>query len=195
MLDISFSPAEQPNKLDDVIRQTMQQHVEYFERELLKLRTNRANPALVEDLMVSCYGSMMRLKDLATITTPDAQTISIQPWDQSNIDAVEKAITQSDLNLTPANDGVIIRLNLPPMSFSRRDELVKTLHKKLEDCRVAIRNERKEFNNFIRDIEKNKSVSEDIAKRLQTMLQKATDDMTKKAENAAERKEKEVRSV
>ena len=195
MLDLSFSPSEQPQKLDELIRQAMQQHVEYFERELLKLRTNRANSAVVEDIMVSCYGSMMRLKDLATITTPDAQTISIQPWDQSNIDAIEKAISQSDVNVMPTNDGAYIRLNLPPMSAARRDELVKTLHKKLEDCRVAIRNERKEFNNFIRELEKNKSVSEDIAKRLQAMLQKATDDMTQKVEQMSERKEKEVRAV
>ncbi len=195
MIDLSFSPAEQPHKLDELMRQAMQEHIDYFERELSKLRTNRASTALVEDLMVSCYGSMMRLKDLATITTPDAQTISIQPWDQSNVDAVEKAITQSDLNLNPTNDGAHIRLNLPPMSSARREELVKSLHKKLEDCRVAIRNERKEFNNLIRDLEKNKAVSEDVAKRLQTLLQKATDDLTQKAESAAQRKEKEVMSV
>ncbi|HAU30521.1 MAG: Ribosome-recycling factor [candidate division TM6 bacterium GW2011_GWF2_43_17] len=195
MIDLSFSPAEQPHKLDEFIRQAMQEHIDYFDRELSKLRTNRANSALVEDLMVSCYGSMMRLKDLATITTPDAQTITIQPWDQTNVDAIEKAITQSDLNLNPTNDGAHIRLNLPPMSAARREELVKTLHKKLEDCRIAIRNERKEFNNLIRDLEKAKAVSEDIAKRLQTLLQKATDDLTQKAESAAQRKEKEVLSV
>lgn len=195
MIALTFSPAEQPQKLDELIRSSMQKHVEYFERELTKLRTNRANSALVEDLMISCYGSMMRLKDLASITTPDAQTISIQPWDQANVDAVEKAITQSDLNINPTNDGVHIRLNLPPMSSTRREELVKSLYKKLEDCRIAIRNERKEFNNLIRDLEKNKSVSEDIAKRLQGILQKATDDLTHKAEVSSERKEKEIRSI
>lgn len=192
MIKLEFTAQDNPSKFEQAVRTAMIKHVDHFEKELVKLRTGRANPTLVEDVPVQCYGTTMHLKDVSTITAPEANLIVIQPWDVGNIPAIEKAISQSDLQLTPANDGTFVRIQLPPMSAARREELVKTLHKKLEECRVAIRNERKEFNNFARDLEKNKSVSEDIAKRLQVLLQKVTDELTERAEKAADKKEKEV---
>lgn len=195
MTTFSFGPNDNPSKFEQPLRAEMQKHLEFFEKEMQKLRTGRANPSLLEDITVLCYGSVMRLKDIASITAPEAQLIVVQPWDQSNLEAIEKAISQSEVRVTPSNDGSIIRVPLPPMSAARRDELSKTLGKKLEECKVAIRNVRKDFNNFIRDGEKNKTISEDIAKRLQTILQKATDDATQKADTLADKKDKEIKST
>lgn len=195
MIKLQFLATDNPSKFEQAVKTTMLQHADFFDKELGKLRTGRAVPSLVEDVMVSCYGTNMRLKDIATITAPEANMIVIQPWDISNLGAIEKGIAQSDLQMTPANDGALIRLTIPPMSASHREELIKTLNKKLEACRVAIRNERKEFNNFIRDLEKNKTVSEDISKRLQTILQKVTDSMIEHVEGVAEKKEKEIRTL
>lgn len=195
MAAFTFNSPENPQKLEQATRAEMLKHTEHFEKELAKLRTNRAQPALVEDIHVQCYGSTLRIKDCATITTPDAQSIIITPWDQNNLSAIDKAVSQSELHVTPINDGAIIRIQLPPMSAARRDELVKTVGKKLEECKVAIRNVRKEVNNIIRDLEKAKTVSEDIAKRLQTVLQKVTDEVTEKADLIAEKKEKEIKTT
>lgn len=195
MAVLSFGPNDNPAKFEQAVRTTMAKHIEYFEKELSKLRTGRATPTLVEDIHAQCYGNTMRIKDIATITTPEAQLIVIQPWDASNIEAIEKAIGQSELRVTPQNDGTIIRVPLPPMSSSRREELAKTVGKRLEEAKVAIRNERKEFNNLIRDLQKNKTISEDIEKRLQTLLQKVTDDLTAKADDIAAKKEKEIKSL
>ncbi|HBL98786.1 TPA: ribosome recycling factor [Candidatus Dependentiae bacterium] len=193
-MSFTFSAEDNPQKFEQALRAEMQKHLEYFEKELSKIRTGRANPALVEDLHVNCYGSSMRLKDLATITTPEAQLIVIQPWDQGNIEAVERAISQSELHLNPVNDGILIRLQLPPMSAARREELVKTVSKKLEECKIALRNVRRDFNNLVRDLEKNKSLSEDIAKRLQTILQKVTDDLIGRSDVICTKKEAEIKT-
>lgn len=195
MVKIEFSANDNPSKFEQAVRTSMLKHEEFFAKELAKLRTGRAQPTLVEDVHVQCYGSTMRMKDLATITAPEPNLIVIQPWDTGNIAAIEKGIAQSGLQLTSTNDGALVRVVLPPMSAARRDELIKTLSTKLEECRVAIRNERKEFNNFIRDLEKNKTVSEDIAKRLQTLLQKVTDELIEKAETLGKKKEQEIKAV
>ncbi|MBN2267557.1 MAG: ribosome recycling factor [Candidatus Babeliaceae bacterium] len=195
MIKLQFSADDSPSKFEQAVRTAMVQHEDFFAKEIAKLRTGRSHPSLVEDISVQCYGTAMRVKDLATITTPEANLIVIQPWDQGNLAAIEKGIALSNLQVAPTNDGALIRVVLPPMSAGRREELVKTLGSKLEECRVAIRNERKEFNNFIRDLEKNKSVSEDLAKRLQTILQKVTDELIGKAEKFAEKKELEIKAI
>ncbi|MCL5436667.1 MAG: ribosome recycling factor [Candidatus Dependentiae bacterium] len=195
MAALQFGPNDNPAKFEQAVRTSMLKHIEYFEKELAKLRTGRATPALVEDIHVQCYGNAMRIRDVASITTPEAQLIVIQPWDTNNLEAIEKAIGQSELHVTPQNDGTLIRVPLPPMSAARREELVKTVGKRLEECKVAIRNERKEFNNLIRDLQKAKSISEDIEKRLQTLLQKVTDDLTSKADEVAGKKEREIKSL
>lgn len=174
----------------------MTKPIKHFETELLKLRTGRAHTSLVEDIAVSCYGgtTFVPLKQLASLAAPDARLITIQPWDASIIGDIERALTSSDLGLRPVNDGAIIKIVLPEMSTSRRDELVKILHKKLEECRVSIRNIRKDFQNLIRDGKKDKKISEDFHNRLIDVLQKTTDAFIEVAEKLGAKKEQEITS-
>jgi ribosome recycling factor len=118
-------------------------HLKHFEKELLKVRTGRAHPSMVEDIKVASYGAYMPLKELAACSAPDAALLVVQPWDKANMAEIEKALSASDLGLTPMNDGNIIRIQLPKMSSSRREELAKVLNQKLEACKVSIRNVRK----------------------------------------------------
>lgn len=157
------------------VKEEMMVAVKHFEKELVSIRTGRASASILDHVKVECYGQMMSLKELATVATPDARLITIQPWDKSSIVAIEKAIQNSDIGITPANDGTVIRLQLPMMSSDRRDELVKILGKKTEESRISIRNVRKEFHNQIREAEKKSTISEDFARRLSDILQKTTD--------------------
>lgn len=194
MEEIIFQEGDSKS-FETLVKSHMEKPLKHFEKELAAIRTGRASTSLVEGLRVECYGQFMPLKDLATIAAPDARLITIQPWDKSAIADIEKAITQSDLGLTPANDGAIIRLQLPQMSSSRRDELVKLLGKKTEECKVNIRNVRKDFHNAVRDAEKKKTVSEDFAKRLSDLLQKITDQNIEKVDQIESKKENELKQV
>lgn len=167
--------------------------IKHFEGELIKIRTGRAHTSLVENIEVSAYGQApMALKGLAVLAAPDARLITIQPWDVSIIPDIEKAILNSEIGITPRNDGKIIRLQLPEISADRREELVKVLGKKLEECKVATRNVRKEFHNLIRDAKKDKSISENFFNRLEDELQKITDRFIAKADELANKKKKEL---
>ncbi len=181
---------------EDAVQQEMTKTLKHFEHELLSIRTGRAHPSMVEDIKVLCYDGTteMTLKGLASISTPEPRSIIIQPWDQSTIFDIERALKNSDLGVTPQQDGPVIRIVLPDMSSSRREELIKLLHKKLEDARVSIRNIRKNFNNLIRDTEKAKSISEDFAKRLNDLLQKMTDKFIKQVEELSSKKEVGLKS-
>lgn len=172
----------------------MDKQLKHFEKEILKLRTGRANSAMVEDIKVDCYGSSMPLKGTASVTVADATLIIIQPWDKAVIPDIEKAILNSDLGISPVNDGSVIKLQLPQMSAARREDLVKQLHQKLEFCRVAIRNIRKDVHNLIRDAQKIKTISEDYGKRLADALQKSTDKLIILAEKISTKKEADIRS-
>lgn len=176
---------------EQVAIEEMTKCIKHFEQELLSIRTGRAHPSMVEDIKVSCYGgeTELPLKSLATISTPEARLIIIQPWDQSTTSEIEKSLSESELGVTPQNDGNVIRVILPEMSSSRREELKKVLGKKLEDCRVSIRNVRKHYHNFIRDTQKAKEISEDFSKRLNDLLQKTTDKFIKQAEDLSAKKE------
>lgn len=169
--------------------------VKHFEKELLKVRTGRAQPSLVEGLKVNCYNTTMALKEVAGISAPEAQLIVIQPWDPAVLSDIEKAILISDLGLTPLNDGNIIRIQLPKMSSERREELIKTLHKKGEECRISLRNIRKEAQAIMRDAEKGKKLSEDYIRRLQDSLQKITDKYIEIVDKIIHKKEDEVRQL
>lgn len=182
-----------PKNFEAAIKPEMEKALEHFNKELAKIRTGRAHPSMVEDLLVECYGSTMRVKELAMVSAPEAALIVLQPWDKSVIKDLEKAITTSDLGVTPLNDGNIIRIQLPQISVSRREELCKLLGKKLEECRTGIRNVRKEFQNSVRTAEKNKLVSEDLAKKLLVTLQTSTDNYITKAEEHAAKKETEIK--
>ena len=178
-----------------LLKAEMDKPLKHYERELTGIRTGRAHTSLVEGIKVESYGQLMPLKDIATIAAPDARLITIQPWDKTTIPEIEKAISASDLGLTPANDGNVIRLQLPMMSSARRDELVKVLGKKTEDCRIGIRNVRKDFHNEVRDAEKKRIVSEDFAKRLTDLLQKVTDQFIGKTDDLHTKKENELKSL
>ena len=121
--------------------------IKHFEKDLSVIRTGRASASLVEHIQVDCYGQSMPVKNVATIAVPDARLITIQPWDKSIINDIEKALLNSNLGITPVNDGEIIRLQIPQMSSARREELVKDLGKKAEEARLGLRNGRKEFHN------------------------------------------------
>jgi ribosome recycling factor len=180
---------------ETAVKDEMNLSVKHFERELVTIRTGRASTSLVDHVKVECYGQMMSLKELATVSAPDARLITIQPWDKSLIVAIEKAIQNSDIGITPANDGTVIRLQLPQMSSERRDELVKILSKKTEESRVGVRNVRKEFHNQIREAERKSTVSEDFAHRLSDVLQKLTDSFIAKIDEMHSKKEQELRVV
>ena len=169
----------------------MDKAIKHLDRELIKIRTGRAHTALVEDLQVSVDGQpAVALKTLALLSAPDTRLITIQPWDKNIISEIEKAITESDIGISPANDGDLIRLRLPEMSSTRRDELVKILGKKAEEAKIAIRNVRKDFHNLVRDAKKDKVISENFFNRLNDVLQKVTDTFVEKAEQMRVKKKK-----
>jgi ribosome recycling factor len=174
----------------------MTKPIKHFEGELIKIRTGRAHTSLVEDVQVACYGQApMPVKNLASISAPESRLIIIQPWDASIIGDIERSIRNSELGVSPINDGVLIRIQLPEMSSSRRDELIKILGKKLEECRVSIRNVRKEFNNILRDAKKDKVVSENFFNRLCDAMEKITGNYIEKAEQFATKKEQDIKTV
>lgn len=194
MEEIAFIEGDSKS-IETLTKEEMNKAIKHFEKELLAIRTGRASTAMLEGIKVECYGQLMGLKELATLAAPDARLLTIQPWDPSIISDIEKALQSSDLGVTPANDGKIIRIQLPQMSSSRREELVKVLGKKVEECRVAIRNSRKDIHNEIRDADKKHIISEDFAEKLSTLLQKITDEFIKKADDLYEKKAGELRAV
>lgn len=169
--------------------------LKFFEKDLLTMRTGRASISLVEHIKVDAYGQMTSLRELATITTPDARSIFIQPWDKSLINSIQKGILTSDLGITPNVDGTMVRLQLPMMSQERREEMTKTLHKKTEATRVQMRNLRRDVVTAIKDSEKGKKISEDFSERAQQAIQKAMDQWIAKAEAVALKKEGELKTV
>ena len=191
MIDIAFQEGDSKS-FETLLRQHMDAPIKHYEKELLAIRTGRASVSLLENIKVDVYGQMMKLRELATLNAPDARLLTVQPWDKSTIAEIEKAITTSDLGLTPANDGNIIRIQLPQMSTSRRDELVKLLGQRTEECRVGVRNIRKEFHNELRDAEKKRLISEDFAEKLGVLMQKITDQFIEKADQMHAKKATEI---
>ena len=169
--------------------------LEALQRELGAVRTGRASPALVERLSVDYYGTETPLNQLASIAVPEARVLAIQPWDKGAIPAVEKAIQKSDLGITPSNDGSIIRLTLPVLSEDRRKELVRSVRKRVEDARVAVRNVRRNVQDKIRAQEKAKDLSQDESHRFQEQLQKVTDSSVAQIDKTGEAKEAELLEV
>jgi ribosome recycling factor len=169
--------------------------VEALRRDLATVRTGRANPALVEHIRVDYYGTPTPLQQLATVAVPEARLLTIQPWDKGSLGAIEKAIQKSDLGLNPNNDGSIIRLAIPPLTEDRRKEMVRTVHKKVEEGRVAVRNIRRDAHEMLRDLLKEKEISQDQEHNAQEELQKVTDRFIKQADVLGEDKEKELLEV
>ena len=174
---------------------SMQKTVEATQRAFNTIRTGRANASLLDRVMVEYYGSPTALKSLANISTPDATTITIQPYDRSSLNLIEKAISMSDVGLTPNNDGSMIRLNIPPLTSERRKEFAKLAAKYAEEGRVAIRNIRRDALDTIRKQEKNSEISEDEGRDLQDQLQKLTNKYTTRIDELLAEKEKEIVTV
>ena len=195
MITLQFKEGDNTSKLDAVLKAEMQKQLDFFDKELKKIRTGRAHTSLIEDITVQCYGAPMRLRDTATITAPDASSLLVQPWDVTNLNDIESSLIEASLGLSIQNDGASIRLRMPPMTAEQRETLAKTVVKKLEECKVAIHNVRKDFNNWIRDLEKAKNVSEDTSKRLGTVLEKTTTQFIEQADSISDKKEKEIRTV
>jgi len=184
--------------IDDILTTTknnMQHANESLERDLAIIRTGRSSPALVEHIQADYYGTLTPLNQLATISTPDARLIMIHPWDKGAVAAIEKAIYKSDLGLNPVNDGIVIRLALPPLSEERRKELVKLVKKRVEEGKVELRNIRRTMIEKLRELEKNKEISQDDRQRATDQLQKIIDGFTQEAGEIGTRKEKELMEV
>ncbi|MBD2204934.1 ribosome recycling factor [Calothrix sp. FACHB-1219] len=173
----------------------MQHTVEATQRAFNTIRTGRANASLLDKVQVEYYGTPTPLKSLANISTPDASTILIQPYDRSSLNIVEKAISLSDVGLTPSNDGSVIRLNIPPLTSDRRKELVKLAAKYAEEGRVGIRNIRRDAVDSIRKQEKNAEISEDESRDQQDELQKLTNKYTARIDELLAEKEKDITTV
>jgi ribosome recycling factor len=169
--------------------------IQVLHDDLSAIRTGRANPGLVEKLAVEYYGTPTPLMQLASISVPEPRSLMIKPFDQSTIKVIEKAIQASELGLNPNNDGKVIHLNLPPLTEDRRRDLVKHVHHRLEESRVAIRNIRRDAHNDMRDFEKEKLISEDELKRGEDELQKLTDRFIEEVAEMGKKKETEIMEV
>lgn len=173
----------------------MKKSIEHLTKDLATLRAGRANPAMVEKIMVEYYGEPTPLNQLANITVPEARLLVIQPWDKSSIGEIEKAIMKSDLGVNPTNDGNVIRIAIPQLTEERRKELVKVVKKKAEEAKVAIRNIRREANDMLKSSEKEKMISEDEGKKGADDVQKLTDKHIKDIDVILQAKEKEIMEV
>ncbi len=183
------------NDVYDDTRDRMQKAIESLDREFKRLRTGRASVALVDGIKIEYYGTSTPLNQLATLTIPEPRTIMIQPWDSTVVGEVEKAILKSELGLTPMNDGKIIRINIPPLTEERRRDLVKVSRKMAEDAKVAVRNIRRDANEMVKDLKKEKEISEDEQFRAQEEIQKITDEFIKNVDAAYDTKEKEIMEI
>ena len=166
-----------------------------LEEGLATVRTGRASPALVERLMVNYYDTPTPLMQLATISAPEPRLLTIKPFDATSIKTIEKAILASDLGLNPSNDGKLIRLAIPALTEDRRKELIKVVHRRLEESRVAVRNVRRDAHNDLREFEKEKLISEDDLKHGETELQKLTDKYVEQIDADGKKKEEEIKQI
>ena len=177
------------------LKTRMDKAVEDFRKEMTATRTGRASVHMLDGVMVEAYGSQMPLNQLANVSAPEPQLITVQPWDVSQIGAIEKAIRSGDLGLNPMNDGKLVRVPVPALTEDRRKEMVKHLNKVLEEHRTAVRNIRRDGNDAIKKAMKDKKITEDEERGAMENLQKLTDDEIKKMEEMAKGKEKEVMSI
>jgi ribosome recycling factor len=172
--------------------QKMEKTIEALRREFNRMRTGRASTSILEGIRVECYGTQMRLNQVASSTSPESRLLVIQPWDQSIIGNIEKAILKSDLGLTPMSDGKLIRISIPPLTEERRKELAKMAKKTAEDSKIALRNHRRDANEMLKELKKESELSEDEMYKYQEKVQKITDEFIEKIDNIENEKEKEI---
>jgi ribosome recycling factor len=170
----------------------MDKSIEALNRELKRIRTGRASLSILDAIKVDYYGTLTPLNQMATLAVPESRLITIQPWDVSVIKDIEKALLKSDLGLTPANDGKLIRISIPPLTEERRKELVKLVLKMGEDYKVSVRNARRDANELIKSLKKDGDISEDDAFKSQEEVQKITDEHIKRIDECCQEKEKEI---
>ncbi|EZH67274.1 ribosome recycling factor [Bacillaceae bacterium JMAK1] len=173
----------------------MTKSIEALNRELATLRAGRANPALLDKVLVSYYGMDTPLNQVATVSVPEGRLLVVSPFDKSSIAEIEKAILKADLGLTPNNDGSVIRISIPALTEERRKELAKLVRKYAEDARVSVRNIRRDANDSLKKQEKDSDITEDESRRGQEEIQKLTNDHVKEVDSIAEAKEKEIMEV
>lgn len=180
--------------LDD-LKQRMDKAIESLRRDLGKVRTGRANTALLDGIVADYYGTMTPLTQMATLSVPESRLITIQPWDASAMEVIEKAILSSDLGLNPSNDGKIIRLAIPQLTEERRKDMVKLAKKYAEDAKISVRNSRRDANELLKDLEKEKEISEDDLKRSCDEVQGITDEYVKKVDSVIKHKEQDIMEI
>jgi ribosome recycling factor len=179
----------------DSLTQQTDKSIQSLKGDLAKVRTGRASTALVEPVHVDYYGSSVPLNQVANVTTPDARTIQVSPWEQGIIGAIEKAILAANIGLTPQNDGKVIRIPLPPLTEERRKDMVKLIKKMGEETKVAVRNHRRDANEEVKKQEKAKTMSEDEAKKALDLVQKKTDEKVGEVDKIIAGKEKEIMTI
>ncbi|PKB63749.1 MAG: ribosome recycling factor [SAR202 cluster bacterium Io17-Chloro-G2] len=184
-----------PEEVLAEVSRKMDRSIEALRQELGSLRTGRAAPSLVENMLIDYYGSPTPLKQIASISAPDPQAILVQPWDKQSLRDIERGLIKSDMGFNPSNDGNNITVPIPPLNTERRRELVKLLKQKIEDGKVSVRNVRRDGLDSLRKMERGKSISQDQNRRAQEQLQKTTDGHTKTIDEVGSAKEAEIMQV
>jgi ribosome recycling factor len=183
------------NELITALSQEMDKSIQSLKGDLVKVRTGRASTALVDPVHVDYYGSSVPLNQIANVTTPDARTIQVAPWEAGMIGAIEKAILAANIGFTPQNDGKVVRIPLPPLTEERRKDMVKLIKKMSEETKVAIRNHRRDANEKVKSLEKAKTLTEDDAKKAGEQIQKKTDEKVAEVDKIIAGKEKEILTI
>ncbi|MBN2041585.1 MAG: ribosome recycling factor [Spirochaetes bacterium] len=183
------------NDIISDVEERMNKSVKNLQKEFGMIRTGRATPSILDGVKVEVYGTQMPLNQVATVSCPEPKLIVIQPWDKENLSSIEKAIQKSDLSMNPSSDGNLIRIQIPDLTEERRKEYVKLARQKAEECRVAVRNIRRDGNDMIKDLEKDKEISEDESKSGIAGIQKITDKCIDEIQTITDNKEKEILSV
>ncbi|MBU1082685.1 MAG: ribosome recycling factor [Spirochaetes bacterium] len=179
-------------EIHKALKEKMDICLNHFQKGLTRIRTGRASASLLDNIKVEYYGNTTPLQQIANITTPDSQTIAVQPWDISAMKEIIKGIQSSDLGLNPVDDGKMIRISIPSLTGERRKELTKIVKKEVEECKVALRNVRREYMDSLKNLEKEKEISKDDLKKGQDDIQSLTDTYVKKADDIGAKKEKEI---
>lgn len=184
-----------PHPILDELTRRMDKTVEIFEQELATVRTGRASVTLLDSVRVDYYGQLLPLNQVATLKTPDASTITVQPWERNLLPAIDRAVRAADLDLNPASDGVVLRIPIPPLSQERRKQLAKNINRMAEEHRNALRQVRRDANQRLKRLAKDKELSDDLEHDLEQEVQQATDAHVKRVAELAARKEASVLSV
>ncbi len=177
------------------LKEAMEKDIQSLERSFNKVRTGRASVTLLDGIKVDYYGVMTPLNQIATLSTPESQLILISPWDKAALEAIGKAVQKSELGLVPNSDGKVIRINIPPLTEERRKELVKVVRKMAEECKVQLRNARRDANNDLKKLKTDGDISEDSMHDSQNEVQKITDDHTDKVDKILAAKEAEIMEI